>query len=248
MDKVLIEKVKTKKVLSGLPDSLIWRFLEKNHLDVKATRANLRKYFGVFLTNKVLKGVGPEVLKNHISSRGRDYRKFYVELLEENKNIRSIVDLGCGVNGFSYSFLKEIFGEVNYTGLEASRHLVENLNEYFIKNNFNNARAVCLNLFEEKKLRDLIEKNVSPTIIFMFQIVDALESVKKNSSKSFLVRIKKTMKKEDRIIITMPMSSISGRKFFEVNRKWLQDFLNENFKVQKDFVLGNERIFVVRKN
>ena len=63
------EKVKQKREFSQLPDSIIERALKKSDGDVKEARSILRKYFGVFLTNKVLKMSGEELLKIHFSKR-----------------------------------------------------------------------------------------------------------------------------------------------------------------------------------
>jgi hypothetical protein len=49
------------------------------------------------------------------------------------------------------------------------------------------------------------------------------------------------------VIITMPMSSISGRKKFEVGRKWVRDYLDETCDLVDEVIVGNERVFRVRK-
>ncbi len=49
----------------------------------------------------------------------------------------------------------------------------------------------------------------------------------------------KVLDKDDMVVITMPMSSISGRKKFEVQRKWLRDYLGENFDLIDEFIIGN---------
>jgi len=41
--------------------------------------------------------------------------------------------------------------------------------------------------------------------------------------------------------------SLGGRKKFVVRRKWLIDFLADNFDVRKDFEMFGERILVVKK-
>jgi hypothetical protein len=248
MDEKLILDVKKKKVLSGLPDELVWRFLEKNNLDIKSTRSDLRKFFGVFLTNKVLKGDGESVLASHISSKDRGYKEFYNRVFENIKDVQAVIDLGCGANGFSYSYLKEVFGKINYLGVEASGQLVDNMNKYFLENGFGNAKVVCMDLFRRMQIFNLITKSKSPKVILMLQVIDAMESVSKNSSKEFLLKLKDILNRRDFIIITMPMKSISGRKKFEADRKWLRDFLNKEFKLINEFIFGNERIFRVRKN
>jgi hypothetical protein len=247
MNSELVSAVKQKKVFSVLPDSLVWRFLEKNNLDVKSTRADLRKFFGVFLTNRVLKYDNVDILNYHISSKGRDYGEFYGRILEGVNDISGVVDLGCGANGFSYEYLGSVLGNVGYLGIEASGQLVNSTNLFFKKNGFSKANVILGDLFEKEKILGLIKKTDSPRAILMLQVLDALESAHKDYSKDLLLGIKLLMNKDDVVIVTMPMKSISGRKSFEAGRKWLRDFISNNFNLVDEFILGNERVFRFRK-
>lgn len=246
MDKELIKEVKKKKEFSKLPDSIVKKALELSDENVKEARAFLRKYFGVFLTNKVMKGKTEEVLSSHISSKLRDYSQFYKRIFS-GKKFSSVIDLGCGANGFSYNSLKDVLGNIEYLGIEASGQVVENTNEYFKKQNFVDAKVLCLDLFDKEKIFDLVRKSKEPKVILMLQVVDALESLEKNFSKELLLGLEEILTNADLLIITMPLNSISGKKKFEARRSWISTFLEENFVVKEDFSLGNERIFLVRK-
>jgi hypothetical protein len=241
----LIRKVKEKREFSELPSSVVERALKLSGGDVKETRAFLRKYFGVFLTNKVLKAKGDfdEVLKSHISSKKRDYDEFYSAIFSEGENVSSIVDLGCGVNGFSYPYLKKLFGNVNYLGIEASGQVVKNTNSYFKEKDFENAKVLIGDLFEVEEVVRILKgfEKFKPRVVFLFQVVDALENFEKDFSKKFLFEISKNCEK---IVLSFPLVSLGGRKKFEVKRKWLVDFLEENFKVEKDFEIFSERVIV----
>lgn len=70
MDKEFILEIKKKREFSKLPDSIVERVATGTE-SVKEARALLRKYFGVFLTNRVIKGKGTfeEILSAHISSK-----------------------------------------------------------------------------------------------------------------------------------------------------------------------------------
>ncbi|MFH1238341.1 MAG: hypothetical protein ABIH79_00340 [archaeon] len=242
--KNVVEEIKRKKT-SSLPNSIIERVAGLVKNDVKESRALLRKYFGVFLTNRVLKSKGSadEILKMHMSSRKRDYEKFYAEIFEGIGNVESIIDLGCGVNGFSYPYLKEILGEVNYVGIEAVGQLVENMNGYFEEETFS-AKVICADLFEIEQVLKILKGQKCPRVILMFQVVDALENLEKNFSKEFLLRISKEC---EWIVLSLPTESLSGRKRFDVQRKWIVDFLKESFIIEKDFVMNGERIIVIKK-
>ncbi len=241
----IIEAIKKKREFSGLPNSIVERVAEMSKGDVKESRALLRKYFGVFLTNKILKGKisDDEMLVSHMSSKKRDYEKFYGEIFSEIKGVGSVIDLGCGVNGFSYKYLRDVVGNVDYVGVEATGQLVEYMNRYFRKENFS-ARAVAGDLFDVGSVLRILKRAKKNRVVFLFQVVDALENLERDFSKKFILEISKECEK---IILSLPTESLGGRKKFAVRRKWLLDFLREDFVIEKDFVRGGERIICFRK-
>jgi hypothetical protein len=247
MDKKIIEEIKKKREFSELPDSIVERFAEISGGGVKESRALLRKYFGVFLTNRVLKSKGDfdEILKAHISSKKRNYEEFYKSFTDE-RGFESVVDFGSGVNGYSYPYLREIFGDVNYYAVEASGQLVTNMNKFFDDNHFS-GRAIRGDLMDFEFVGSVLSKAKGKKIVFLFQVVDALETLEKNSSKRLLEYLKGHLSKEDLVVLTVPTESIGGRKKFFVQRKWLLDFLSESFSVEKDFEEFGERIICFRK-
>lgn len=243
-DKIL--EVKKKKEFSQLPDSIILRALELSKGDIKKARAFLRKYFGIFMTNKVLKLKSEDILRSHISSKGRAYDFFYKTLFPLDLKLKTIIDLGCGVNGFSYGSLKNLLGDVSYVGLEATGQLVDRMNSFFKENQFNHAKTIRMDLFELNEIENIIRSTESPKAIFLFQVIDALEGLERNFSKRLLLSLKESISMEDVILITMPMKSISGNKLFESKRGWLRWFLEEHFVVE-EFFLDSERIFRCKK-
>lgn len=237
----LVEEVRKKREFSGLPDSIIERALEISEDDVKVARAFLRKYFGVFLTNKVLKGKGVEVLKSHRSSVGRDYEKFYGRIFGD-EIFNSVIDLGCGVNGFSYGFLPS---GIRYVGVEASGQLVDGMNSFFEEKGFD-GRAVRLDLFDKDSVLKIVREAKSPRVVFMFQVIDALEGFSRNYSKELLLSLRDVLKKEDMVVVSFRIEGLSGGGMF-AKRKWLIDFLREEFRIEEDLEMDGERILRVSK-
>lgn len=250
----LITKIKEKREFSGLPDSLIERVLAfkqiKNKSDeekVKLAREFLRKYFGVFMTNKVMKGRGQEVLGSHISSKKRDYGVFYKTIASSvGKKFKSIIDFGCGMNGFSYSFIEEEFGKINYTGFEATEQLCDLQNTFFKKSGYSNAKVIWGDLFDLESVEKLVFESEVPRLILLLQVVDALENIEPNFSKSFLLKIKENLSSSDVLVISNPMKSISGRNKFKIKRLWLEDFVKDNFIVVDKFELFDEEFLIVK--
>jgi hypothetical protein len=152
MDKELIFLVKKKKDFSMLPDSIVKQALESSGGDVKLARSFLRKYFGVFLTNKVLKPKDlndwQTILRTHISSKKRNYDFFYHEIFsDKNLNFSSVIDFGCGMNGFSTLPIKSLSGRKDFS--VKRKWLINFLQEHFIiKKDFkmNGERILLLTL------------------------------------------------------------------------------------------------------
>ncbi len=250
----LINKTKEKREFSGLPDSLVEKVLGfkqiKNKSDdekIKLTRAFLRKYFGVFMTNKVLRLNDESVLGSHISSKKRNYVELYEKIFGHEKFFKSVIDLGCGVNGFSYKYLREFIGDASYVGIEATKQLVDKLNVYFRESGFVSASSIWADLFDLDFLSDVIGKSEDPKIIFAFQVLDALESIEGDFSKKLLLKIREPMGQNDRIVLSFSMKSISGRTQFKSGREWVIQFLRDNFTIVDDFYMFDERFLIIKK-
>lgn len=255
----LIKKITLKKEFSNLPkkdiEKVFKKFNKPNYLDeekIKLSRDLLRKVYSVFTSGKLLnkkildkKSVG-EILKKHLSTRERfeNYVSIYERLLRDFKNKRiSIIDLGAGINGLSYNFFKEQKVDVDYVGVEAVGQLVELMKAFFKKNKIK-AKAIHESLFEIEKIKEIIEDTEKPRIIFLFKVIDSLEMIEKDYSKSLLNEI---IPLADKIVVSFATRSLVKRKKFWVNRKWFENFIKENFKILDNFELGNELYLVFQK-
>jgi len=174
-----------------------------------------------------------------------------IKVVEEDlfdKGVRRTLNFGhtaghAGMNGFSYEYLKELLGDVEYLAVEAAGQEVEHMNEYFFENKFV-GRAIVGDLFKIEEMKSLLNSEKRPRIVFLFQVIDALENLERNFSKKFISEISEECEK---IVLTLPTESLGGRKKFTVQRKWIMDFLEENFIIEKDFKMNGERVIVVHK-
>src|SRR3989344_9361209 len=140
----LIKKITQKKEFSQLPKrdvEIAFSHFEKRQTSdeekIRLIRELLHKVFGAFTSQKLLspKNKNEEwILRKHLSTKERlpYYEEVYEKILKgfENKEI-SIIDLGAGVNGFSYKYFQDLKFKVNYIGVEAVGQLVELMNNYF---------------------------------------------------------------------------------------------------------------------
>ncbi len=244
----LLQKIVQKKEFSQLPEKdveLAFAKFEKRQVSdeekIRLTRELLHKVFGAFTSSKLLspKDKGEEwILRKHLSTRERlpYYSQIYEKLLSEYKNKKiSIIDLGAGVNGFSYKFFQDV--NVNYLAIEAVGQLVNLMNNYFEKNKLK-AKAIHESLFELEKIKKIITETKKPRIIFLFKTLDSLEMLERDYSKKLLREI---VPLADKIIVSFATQSMVKRKKFKVERFWILNFIKENFKILEDFEIGGER-------
>src|SRR3989344_8704163 len=148
MNKDLIKKIVDKKEFSELPIRDVEMALihfDRPHLTdlekIKSTRELLHKVFGAFASRKLLNVTdknSERILKKHLSTRERFefYEKIYPRILNGMGKKISIIDLGSGVNGFSYGFFDKLGNDVSYVSIEAVGQLSKLMNNFFDKNKF----------------------------------------------------------------------------------------------------------------
>jgi hypothetical protein len=251
MNNAILSKIREKREFSQLPEKdieIAFSHFEKRQASeeekIRLTRELLRKIFSAFISKKLLslKNKDEEwILRKHISTRERlpHYEEIYKRIFKNYKEA-SVIDLGAGINGFSYKFFS---GKINYTAIESVGQLTELMNFYFKKNKFN-GKAVNFSLFEKEKVREIIKKEKKPRIIFLFKIIDALESLKENYSKELISEISPFA---DKIIVSFATKSLGSREKFKANRNWIVNYIKENYNILDDFELGGERYLIFNK-
>lgn len=251
MNKQIIEQIRKKREFSKLPEKdieLAFSHFEKRQTNdeekVKLTQKLLREIFSAFISKKLLslKDKEPKwILRKHISTRERlpYYNEIYKRIFNDYKKV-SVIDFGAGINGFSYGFFPT---RINYIAIESVGQLVELMNFYF-ENNKLNAKAIHQSLFELEKIKNIINKQEKPRIVFLFKVIDALESLEKDYSKKLLNEITPIA---DKIVISFATKSLGKRKVFFAKRNWLINFIKENFNLLDDFEIGGERYLVFSK-
>ncbi len=259
----LIEKIILKKDFSQLKkrdiEIALNKFDKPSYLDeekIKLTRDLLRKVFSVFTSRKLLniRNKNSEwILNKHISTRERlrHYPEVYKRIFQETNSIKKsstknkfdsktlVFDLGAGINGFSYKYFPQ---KVNYFGVEGMNQLVSLTNYYFDKNGFE-GKVIHESLFNLENIRKLIlnngfNKEKTKKFLFLFKVIDSLEMLQDNYSKTL---IKELAPLADFIVVSFATRSLAKREKFRVTRRWIVEFIKENFELIDDFEIGNER-------
>lgn len=265
MNKSVINEIKKKREFSQLQDldiELAYNHFEKRQTSIeekiRLTKELLRKIFSAFVSKKLLslKNKDEEwILRKHASTRERlpNYTEIYKRLFKNYKKA-SVIDLGAGINGFSYGFFKKSGINVDYIAIESVGQLVDLMNFHFKEKKLagrprsvqsgsseSRAKAIHLSLFEKKKVLDIISHEKSPRIILLFKIIDALESLKRDYSMELILDL---VQIAERLVLSFPTKSLGSRERFRANRNWIIDFLKNNFKILDDFEISGERYIV----
>jgi len=256
MDKKLYEKITQKKEFSQLPrkdvELAFEKFDNEDYIDeekVKLTRDLLMKAYSVFASEKLLNVKDKDVewlLKRHSSTRERFdfYPELYKKLFGDVKNNFTIFDLGAGMNGLSYRFFPKKL-DFDYIGIEAMGQLVDLANYHFKTRGIENCMALHLSLFELEKIKKYLKQVKGVKIVFLFKVVDSLEMLERNYSKKLLLEIVPLVEK---IVVSFATMSLISRRKFRANKKWLVDFIEENFKILDDFEFGGEKYIMFSKS
>jgi len=208
--KQIIQKIMQKKEFSQLPkkdvELALEKFGKKHYLDeekVKLTRKILMEVFSAFMSKKLFSWKERDVgwiLRKHLSTRERIpyYGEIYGKILDGIGKEIGIIDLGAGVNGFSYKYFEKAGFNVDYLAIEAIGQLVKLMNRYFRREKIK-ARAVHLSLFELSKLKKEIRRTRKPRVVFLFKTIDSRSRnkyrnyCKKTSQKFFKLKRNKNL-------------------------------------------------------
>lgn len=253
MDKrELLKKVMEKSELREIPledaEMALSLCIKKGNSDeenIECTREILHRAYGAFSSRKLFspkERTSEWILKKHLSTRERlpYYNKIYSRILGNPQKFKgTIFDLGAGVNGFSIEYLSD----AKYIGIEGIGQLVSLMNSYFKQQKFN-AKAIHLSLFQLEKIKNLMKKEKGKKIVFLFKVLDSLETLKRDYSKKLLLEI---IPLAEKIVISFATESMVKRRKFHAKRNWIIDFVKERFKIIDDFELGGERYVIFRR-
>ncbi|MBS3098828.1 hypothetical protein J4462_01300 [Candidatus Pacearchaeota archaeon] len=237
---LLIKKIKEKKELSGISDSVVLdsldNYLKKYSINiqkikhsqikiiVKEIRANLRKLVGQY---QISKKQIIENLDSHTSTRER--KDFYPKLKKmiEKINPCSILDLGCGLNPLALAE-KNIFyyaSDINETALS----LVE---QHFKRNKIKGKIFV----YDIRKINNDLPK---ADLCLLFKILDILD---KNLAEKIISSVPC-----DKILVSFATKKLSGKKMSRPIRIWFEKILERNLWKYEKIYSDNEIFYSIEK-
>jgi 16S rRNA (guanine(1405)-N(7))-methyltransferase len=251
----LIKSIKTSKKYREISEEIIKTkvedFLKKypyadEELALKEIKASLHKTHGSFRFSAKLKkkhietGNFLELLKSNRSTKERleIYPELYSELFKITGKPKSIVDLGCGLNPLSFSYMN-LQKSVKYLVYDINDSDKDITNNFFEKEGIN-GKAEILDLSKIENIKTLPNADVC----FMFKLLDVLEKKGHKYSEEIITEL---IKKYNFIVVSFSKLTVSGRPMNFPYRGWIERMLDRlNIRYTKlDF--PNEFFYVISK-
>ena len=246
----IVQKIKQKKELSGIEDSIVLEhligYLEKNKLSLhklnpsqitlimKDIRALLRERVGRFqasIKNRyplLEKGDIQAILHTHSSTKERIY--FYPQLKEIIKKlkVKSILDLGCGINPLALAEqgIKYYASDINAEDLNIVK-------EFFKNQRIDGEVFVC----DLNKIENCTLPKADLTLVL--KVFDILGKSDYRAAKKIIERIS-----SNHLIVSFSIKTLSGKPMKSQRRIWFERLL-DSFLYRFEIVKSDNEIFYI---
>ncbi len=217
----------------------------------KQIRANLRKAYGMFqrglidreeLLNNIkdIKDIEnhKKILETHQSTAERidHYDEVYRNIFKITGYPEKILDLGCGLNPFSYPWMGY---QPDYYASDISPEDCRFIEDYFEKMDIN-GEAIPANLNNIDK-EDVLAVFPHVDVCFLFKVLDAVVT-KPEISEKLLSDID-----ADWIVVSFSTVTLSGKKMDKKRRLWLEKVCEKLDYPFQAFEIPNEIFYVIKK-
>ncbi len=245
----LINKIKKKYELRGLPDSLVEEtvknyFLKKNiqnpksekeeKIIIKAVRSELRKYAGQYASKSNIKKRKElintddvnSILYHHSSTRERIQDYNLIKKIISVLNPKSILDLGCGINPIALA--KQ---GVRYHAYDINDKDLEVVRDFFNKNNIQG----------DIHHKDIRKEATFPEVdlCIIFKVLDILGDKKYEITKDLLQKINAKS-----FLISFATRTLTGKKMNSPYRRWFEKILKQ-LNYSYDIERTNQEMFYI---
>lgn len=251
--KQIIKKIKEKKELSDLPDSLIEdtlkNYFKKYNLSMPSTkksqkilikeiRSELRKYTGRFQvsskkrTELLKENKVRELLKTHTSTKER--LPYYSKLISLIKKYdpKSILDLGCGLNPIAVA---KKFPTAKYYAYDIKESELKLISHFFRENKIPGKTKVI----DIRKLTKLPKTDLT----LILKTLDIIET----KGHPHATNIMKNLNSKN-IIVSFSTKTLSGKPMNSPRRQWFENLLHSQRLEFKIFRIPNEVFYIISKN
>ncbi len=225
-------------------------------LAVKSTRTRLHQLVGAYyekpstyaqldgllwgLTNnsvEALKSFAQKAMPLHASTAERLplLADFYNVSLQGLDPVKSVLDLGCGLNPLAIPYLPLAEG-FTYEATDVLIPLLDFLNAYFVKTSIN-GRAGLLDLSTQIPAQEV-------DLVIMLKLIPLLDQIDKSIAPRLLQNLKAKA-----ILVSFPLKSLGGRGkgmlgTYQKRFEGLAEGLNAAFN---EYRFSNELVYLIRK-
>lgn len=257
----ILKQVKAHKKYKDISDTVVKKEIQthlKSHPNasedkqtIKEIRSKLHKIYSSFQTKKknkiekLIKKINnkcplettDQLLSNTVSTKERlpNYQSIYSQIFKITGKPKTILDLGCGLNLFSYPFME--INEPTYYGYDINEKDAEFLNKYIKKMKIEGGVEI-LDLENLKSVKRLPKAD----LVFLFKVVDILKG-KKYAEDVLEILIKNNKY----LVVSFATRTISRRKMNNPYRNGFEIMLKRKEWNFEKFQTENESFYVIKK-
>ncbi len=177
-----------------------------------------------------------QILLTHKSTQERlpIYTSLYPRLFAKIGIPKTILDLSCGFNPFSYPWMN---ARIEYIATEITREDCQLIEEYFRIAGIQ-GKVLQVNLLKDAEKLQRLQADVC----FVWKLLDTLEYLERNISRKLLPLINASW-----IVVSFSTKTLSGKPMKKTRRLWFEKICHNNgwdFSMES---FENELFYVVKK-
>jgi len=231
------ERYKDKKILKDIKTELhkIYGSFQTN------SRGKREKYLEELKISPDNIELAKKILLTNSSTKERleNYEEIYKKVFEITGKPTSILDLGCGLNPFSFLMMK--LDKLDYYAYDIDNADISLLNDYFfnIKEKITGkAETINLATMDESEIKNLPRVDVC----FMFKLVDVLDRKDHKQSEKIISNLNSNW-----IVVSFSKRTLTGQMMNFPYRGWIERMLERVGLEFKILDFENEVFYVVKK-
>lgn len=169
------------------------------------------------------------------------YSKIYKKIFEVTGKPKSILDLGCGMNPFSYPFIKEAIGnDCKYYASDISEEDCNFIQRYFKKMHIKGITfPLDLREIKEANILDIFPKT---DVCFLFKVLETIEKGRHKIAEMIINAVN-----SEYVVASFPTKTISGARMLHPYRGWVERMCKRLDYEYTILTFENEIFYVIRK-
>jgi len=238
----LIKQIQKKRELSNIHKDVIKNLIEKYTSSkikqkqlIKLVRADLRNLVGQYQISAkkrkqlIEKKNWQGLLNTHTSTKERLETDAYTQIknIIKQHNIKSILDLGCGLNPLVLAT-----PNLYYTAIDITKDELNIINQFFKENKIQ-GKTISQNIIKQHKFP-------KADICLIFKVFDIIENKTHKIAEKIILSLNCK-----HILISFPTKKLSGKPMNFPKRLWLEKMLTHHNLKYSTFQTQNEIFYLI---